>query len=121
MPNQSNKHRFPAFDITRLKKIQYDFDLIELSGASKLVNERSVRRVVVFVAQFMEVSENGEKFVGVFALFEIIEKRDGGSELDSGGLVRPWLLFGFVAKIAMEVIRLNASKQLMFSFERGGL
>lgn len=110
MANQSNKHWLPAFDIVRLEKIQYGIEFIELSGAGELVDERGVRRVVVVVALFVEVFENWEEFVGVFALFEMLEEGDRGFALNSGEFVRAWLLFGFVANIAMKKIGLNTSE-----------
>lgn len=92
-----------------LEEIQDGFDVIEFPGASELVDEGGIRRVVVFVASFMEIAENSEEFVGILALFEMIEKRDGCSTLVSRGLVRPWFFCWFSTETAMDVIGLKVS------------
>lgn len=100
-------------------KIENGVDIVESSGAGELVDEGSVRRVVVFVTHFAEFVEDREEFVGVLALFEMVEKRDGWSELISCELVRPWTFRGFATGAAVAVIRLCECVQLVLQFERG--
>lgn len=102
-------------------KIEDGVDIVESSGASELVDERSVGRVIVLVTHFVEIVENGEEFVGVFALFEIVEKWDGLSELISCELMRAWFFCGFATGVAVDVIRLYKFVQLVLQFERGEL